>query len=59
MDTATRVHILAETDCISHSTNTLGKGINPIILPPAMGKIVGQTRFFSLSKATSLGEGKL
>ena len=27
-----------ETDCISHSTNTLGKGINPIILPPAMGK---------------------
>ena len=26
------------TDCISHRTNTLGKGINPIILPPAMGK---------------------
>ena len=24
--------------CISHSTNTLGKGMNPIILPPAMGK---------------------
>ena len=22
----------------SHSTNTLGKGINPIILPPAMDK---------------------
>ena len=22
----------------SHSTNTLGKGLNPIILPPAMGK---------------------
>ena len=22
----------------SHSTNTLGKGMNPIILPPAMGK---------------------
>ena len=48
-----------ETDCISHSTNTLGKGINPIILPPTMGKIVGQTRFFSLGEATSLGEGKL
>ena len=30
--------ILDETDCISHSTNTLGKGMNPIILPPAMGK---------------------
>ena len=26
------------TDCISHSTNTLGKGMNPIILSPAMGK---------------------
>ena len=25
-------------DCISHSTNTLRKGMNPIILPPAMGK---------------------
>ena len=25
-------------DCISHSTNTLGKGMNPIILPPAMDK---------------------
>ena len=35
---STRVQILDETDCISHSTNTLGKGMNPIILPPAMGK---------------------
>ena len=35
---ATRVQILDESDCISHSTNTLGKGMNPIILPPAMGK---------------------
>ena len=38
MDTAIPVQILDETDCISHSTNTLGKGMNPIILPPAMGK---------------------
>ena len=38
MDTATRVQILDETDCISHNTNTLGKGMNPIILSPAMGK---------------------
>ena len=59
MDTATRVQILDETDCISHSTNTLGKGMNPIIPPPAMGKIVGQTGFFSLGEATSLREGKL
>ena len=32
------VQTLDETDGISHSTNTLGKGMNPIILPPAMGK---------------------
>ena len=54
MDMMTRVQILDETDCISHSTNTLGKGMNPIILPPAIGKIVGQTRFFSLGEAASL-----
>ena len=35
------VIVVDETDCISHCTNTLGKGMNPIILPPAMGKIVG------------------
>ena len=38
MDSATRVQILDETDSISHSINTLGKGMNPIILPVAMGK---------------------
>ena len=38
MDTVTRVQILEETDYISHSANTIGKGMNPIILPPAMGK---------------------
>ena len=38
MDTVTRVQILDETDCISHSTNTLGKGMNQNILSPAMGK---------------------
>ena len=27
-----------ETDCISHSTKTLRKGMNPVILSPAMGK---------------------
>ena len=59
MDTATRVQIQDKTDYISHSTNTLGKGMDPIILPPAMGNIVGQTRFFSLGEATSLREGKL
>ena len=29
---------LDETNCISYSTNTLGKGMNPIILPPGIGK---------------------
>ena len=57
MDTATRVQILDKTDYISHSTNTLGKGMNPIILP--MCKIVEQTRFFSLGEITSLRKGKL
>ena len=38
----TRVQILDKTDCISHSTNTLGKGMNPIILSPAMGKQQGR-----------------
>ena len=38
MDTAIRVQILDEADCISHSTYTLGKGMNPIILSPAMCK---------------------
>ena len=27
-----------DLNCISHSTNTLGKGMNPIIFSPAMGK---------------------
>ena len=27
MDTVTRVQMLDETDCISHSTNTLGQGM--------------------------------
>ena len=34
----TRVQILDEAVYIVHSTNTLGKGMNPTILPPAMGK---------------------
>ena len=38
MDMATQVQILDKADCISQSTNSLGKGINPIILPPAMCK---------------------
>ena len=36
MDTATRVQILDENDCISHRYE--GKGMNPIIFPPAKDK---------------------
>ena len=38
MDTVTQTQILDETDCISHCTNTLGKGMIPIIHPAAMSK---------------------
>ena len=31
-------YILDETDRISHSTYTLGQGMNSIIPPPVMGK---------------------
>ena len=37
-DTAKRVQIMDQANYISHSTNTLGKGMNPIILPPATVK---------------------
>ena len=45
MDTVTRVEILDETDCISHSTNTLRKGINPIIPPPAICRSGGVGKY--------------
>ena len=32
---------LNETICISHSTNHLGKGMNPTIFISALGKLVG------------------
>ena len=38
MDTASRIQILDETDCISLSTNKPVKDTNPIIVPPAMSK---------------------
>ena len=38
MDTVSHVQILDEVVCISHSIDTLGKGINPTILPPAEDK---------------------
>ena len=53
MDLVTGVQILNEDVCVS----LLGKVMYPSVLPP-MGKTVGQTGLFSLSKTTSL-EGKL
>ena len=38
MDVATRVQNLNEAVHISYSTNIQGKGMNPTILPPVMGK---------------------
>ena len=40
MDLSTRVQILDKAVCISHSANTLGKGMHPATLPPAMGKYI-------------------
>ena len=42
MDSVTRVQILDEVNSILHNVNTLGKGMNPIVLPPATD-IVEQT----------------
>ena len=42
------VQILDEIVYISHSVNTFEKSINPTILLPAPGKIVGQTMLFSI-----------
>ena len=57
MDRVTWVQNLYKADCISHSTNILGKGMNPTLLP--MGKIVGQSGLFILAIATSFGKGKI
>ena len=38
MDAAIQDQTLDEADCISYCTNTVGKGMNPVILLPAMDK---------------------
>ena len=38
MDMTIQIQILDKVDCLLHSTNTLGKGMNPIIPLPAIGK---------------------
>ena len=59
MDIAPRVQILDETVYISHRAYTLEKGMNPSILLPVMGKIVGKTQLFDLGMATDLGEERI
>ena len=39
MDKVTQVQILDKSVYILFSANTIGKGMNPIILPPGMGKL--------------------
>ena len=46
IDMATHVQILNEVICISFGINIIGKGMKPVILPPA-------------DIATNVGEGKL
>ena len=38
IDTVTRVQIIDETGCISHSAIIVGKGIHPDIISLAIGK---------------------
>ena len=54
-----QVQILDVAVYISHSGNILRKGMSLTILPPAIGKIVGQTRLSNLDMPTGLGEEKL
>ena len=39
MDMVIQVQTLDKAVYISHTPNTLRKGMNPTILPPAMGKL--------------------
>ena len=53
----TQVQILDETACISRSAKSIGKGMNPTILPPAKGQI-RLTVFFKLGVANGLEKAK-
>ncbi len=53
MDTETQVQILDETGCISHSTNKLGKGMNPIIQSSKHKIMQGKHHHYSQKLASS------
>ncbi len=46
------LEIQVKAFCISHSANTLEKGMRPVIPLPCYGKIFGHTGIFNLVMAT-------
>ena len=56
MNMVTKVQILNKAICISHSANTLGKGMNATILLLVIGE---QSEFFNHGIAMAIREGKL
>ena len=54
MDTEPRVQILNEADCIKHRSNTLGKSMYPVILPPAMDKLLSGLDSLAFARQTFL-----
>ena len=59
MELATRVQTLDEAVCLSHTVNTPGKGMNPIILLLVKVKSSGKLGSFTVVTMNSLGEEKL
>ena len=53
MDMTTQIQILQKNVCISHSTNTLGKGMNLNILHSAMGRFGSLTLIWQKKKEKS------
>ena len=54
-----RIQILIDAVCISRIVNTLGKGMTPTNLPPAIGEIIEQTALFQLEMVIGVRRGKL
>ena len=52
LDTVIRVQNLDDAVCISRKANTLGKGMNPNIVPLVMGKMEGRLNYFILVRQT-------
>ena len=59
MESVRRVQILNKADWVSLCTNAHRKSMNPSILSSVKDKIVRQTGFISLGKATILGDDTL